>query len=421
MVLDTIHTPNHTYKEALGGSSTYAALAASRFSKTNLVAVAGTDFPKSYINVLSGIIDTSGIDTREGKTFRYEARYENNFKDRIDILVEPNVSLNYEPHLPSQYKKSEFVYLANTDPNQHITILQQFDAPKFVMCDTIQHWIKSVPDRIIELIQMVDAVIINEDEARLLTGRYNLKECADTIQDWGAKYVIIKKAEHGSLLFHNSHTYSLPGFPIDRLQDPTGAGDSFAGAVMGYLNSTNTVNIENLRQACIYGNVVGSITVEQYNMTGLLHLTYSDIQDRTKRYISTISMYNDRLSEIFRMQKNLASIMDSSRYPDDSNKRVSALCTAIIHEAVELQRLTDWKWWKRPVPFDYTAAREELADIWHFVVQASIELGMSPQDILDEYTKKNHINVQRQKSGYCLFWIYLIYHQVLLQDGRVWI
>lgn len=400
MVLDTIHTPTHTYTEVLGGSSTYAALAASHFSETNLIAVAGTDLPKSYIDTLSNIIDTTGIQIRRGKTFRYEARYENNFQDRIDILVEPHISLDYEPSMPEQYKKSEFVYLANADPQQHITLLRQFDAPKFVMCDTIQHWIKTVPDKIIKLIHMVDAVIINEGEARLLTNEYDLIKCADTIRGWGAKYVIIKKAEHGSLLFHDDQIHSLPGFPIQKLQDPTGAGDSFAGAVMGYLNSINSIDMESLRRACIYGNVVGSFTVEQYHTEGLLNLKHSDIQERTKKYNSITGIYNDRLGEIFRLQKNLASIMDSARYPDDYGERVSVLCTAIIHEAAELQRLSNWKWWKKPTEFDDEAAREELADIWHFVVQASIELGMSPQDILDEYIKKNQINIERQKNGY---------------------
>ncbi|MXY37957.1 MAG: sugar kinase [Cenarchaeum sp. SB0662_bin_33] len=400
MVLDTIHTPDHTSPKVLGGSSTYAALAASHFTKTNLVAVAGSDLPELYVDLLSNMVDTAGLQIREGQTFRYEARYENNFQDRVDVLVEPNVSLDYQPPVPEQYRKSEFVYLANADPQQQITILRQFDAPKFVMCDTIQHWIEAVPNKIIELLQMVDAVIINEGEARLLADEYDLARCADMIHGWGAKYVIIKKAEHGSLLFHNNHTYSLPGFPIKRLKDPTGAGDSFAGAVMGYLDSIDTINIESLRRACIYGNVVGSFTVEQYHIEGLLNLGHADIERRIKEYHSITGMNADRLVEIFTLQKRLASMMDSARYPSNHTERVAVLCTAIIHEAVELQRLTNWKWWKKPTEFDLKAAHEELADIWHFVVQASIELGMSPQDILDEYIQKNQINIQRQKSGY---------------------
>lgn len=294
MVLDTIHTPNYTYAEALGGSSTYAALAASHFTKTNLVAVAGTDFPKLHTDTLSTMMDISGLEIRPGKTFRYEARYENNFEDRIDMRVEPNISLEYEPLLPEKYNASDLVYLANTDPQQHIAILQQFDKPRFVMCDTIQHWIETVPDKIIELIHMVDAVIINEGEARLLTKKHNLMECADTIKDWGADYVIIKKAEHGSLLFHDGMVYPLAGFPVRKLLDPTGAGDSFAGAVMGYLNSINGhVNLKHLRRACLYGNVMGSITVQEYNIKGLLNLKYSDIQHLTQKYHSITCLGDD--------------------------------------------------------------------------------------------------------------------------------
>lgn len=284
LVLDRIHAPDGMVWNELGGSSTYAALAASHFTETRLISVAGTDLPESYTKILSECVDINGLEIVEGRTFRYEARYEDGFDTRVDLVVEPNVSLEYQHRVPEEYRRSDFVYLANMDPVQQISLLEQFEHPKFVMCDTISYWINTKKGSVIDLISMVDAVIINDGEARHLTSKHSLIECAKTISGWGAQHVIIKKAEHGSLLFCGSEVYPLPGFPVDRVADPTGAGDSFAGAVMGYLDSAGSTGAYELRRACVYGNVLGSFTVSRRGIGGLVNLRRADIEGRADAY-----------------------------------------------------------------------------------------------------------------------------------------
>lgn len=284
MVLDRIHAPDGAVWNELGGSSTYAALAASRFTETRLISVAGTDLPESYTRIIGESVDISGLEIVKGRTFRYEARYEDDFDTRVDLVVEPNVSLEYRYRVPEGYRVSDFVYLANMDPVQQISLLEQFEHPRFVMCDTISYWIDTKRDSVVDLISMVDAVIINDGEARHLTNRHNLVECARIISGWGAQHVIIKKAEHGSLLFCGDEVYLLPGFPVDRVADPTGAGDSFAGAVMGYLDSAGSAGTGELRQACVYGNVLGSFTVSRRGIGGLVSLRRADIEERANAY-----------------------------------------------------------------------------------------------------------------------------------------
>ena len=286
VVLDTIHTPTHTFRDAPGGSAVYASLASSLFAPTRLVAIAGEDFPESHAKLLARRMDTGGLQIRAGKTFRYEARYENHFEDRVDIRVEPNVSLEGGPSLPEGYERSGFVYLANDNPGQQIKVLEMLGSPGFVMCDTIGHWITTMRDEVVKVVSMVDAVIINEGEARALTGKHNLTECAGVISGWGPDYTIIKKAEHGSLLFCGDAAYPLPGFPVRRLLDPTGAGDSFAGAVMGYLDSAGRVDAESMRRACMYGNVLGSLAVEEYGIDGLVGLDRAGVESRARKYRS---------------------------------------------------------------------------------------------------------------------------------------
>ena len=289
LVLDTIHTPDMVSHDALGGSSTYAALAARLFTKTNLVAVAGSDLPHQYLDILSSRVDLAGLRLVPGKTFRYEARYENDFESRVDMLVEPNVSLEFQATLPEAYLDSDYVYLANTDPLQQMEIIRQLSKTRMVMCDTIGHWIRTKRDDVISLVGMVDATIMNDGEARLLTGLHNLRECARAIMRWGSTFVIIKKAEHGSLLFYEDAVYPLPGFPLSVVADPTGAGDSFAGAVMGYMDASGTAGLDGLRKACLYGNVLGSFTVEKHGVEALLQLTPDMVEARVQAYRDMIS------------------------------------------------------------------------------------------------------------------------------------
>lgn len=286
-VLDTIRTPRRTLKNILGGAATFASISASNFTSTGMIAVVGTDFPKKYHNTLSKYVDLRGLKVGDGKTFRYEGKYDKTFS-RTTLKTEPNVTENVKPIVPEEYKKSKFVYLANNDPEQNSAIIKEFDKIKFSMCDTIDFWISTKRKSVIKMMGMVDAVVINDEEARLVTKESNLIKCAKKITEWGAKYVIIKKGEHGSLLFLDDMIFSSPGFPIENVVDPTGAGDSFAGAMMGYLAERNSTRIADVKKSIMYGNVLGSFAVEGYGVDKLLQLKKSDITTRMKLYEKTI-------------------------------------------------------------------------------------------------------------------------------------
>jgi hypothetical protein len=221
---------------------------------------------------------------KDGKTFRYDGSYDNTLSTRKTLKTELNVLANFRPVVPDNYKKSEYVYLANNDPDQNVAMIREFDKIKFSMCDTIEYWISTKRSSVIKMIKGVNAVVINDEEAKLLTKEYNLIRCAKKIMDWGTDYVIIKKGEHGSLLFFEDVIFPSPAFSLETILDPTGAGDSFAGAMIGYLASENNTTLSTIKKSVIYGNVVGSFAVERYGLDGLLELTKSKIEKRIKLY-----------------------------------------------------------------------------------------------------------------------------------------
>ena len=282
--LDTIRTPTKILKNALGGAATFAGISSSFFTKTGLIAVIGKDFPKKYHRILEQYFDLKGLSIKTGKTFRYDGRYNKTFSTRTTLRTDLNVLKNFKPVVPEEYKKSKFVYLANNDPEQNISLIKEFDDVKFSMCDTIDFWINTKRSSVIKMFKEVDAVVINDEEAKLLTKEFNLIKCAKKIMGWGIKYVIIKKAEHGSLLFFEDVIFPSPGFPLENIVDPTGAGDSFAGAMIGYLASKKKTDLSSIKKSIIYGNVMGSFVVQKYGLEGLLKLTKSDIMKRVKQY-----------------------------------------------------------------------------------------------------------------------------------------
>jgi len=287
--LDTIRTPKKTLKNALGGAATYAAISASFFTKPGLIAVVGDDFPKKYSNILKKYLDVQGLSVLKGKTFRYDGKYDKNLNVRKTLKTELNVLGDFKPSVPEEYKKSDFVYLANNDPVQNTRIIKQFDNVKFSMCDTIEFWINTKRNDVIKMIKSVDAVVINDEEAKLLTKENNLIKCAKKIMNWETSYVIIKKGEHGSLLFYEDMIFPSVGFSLDSVLDPTGAGDSFAGAMIGYLESKKKISISEIKKSVVYGNVMGSFAVERYGLDGLLRLKKSDITKRIKQYEKMLS------------------------------------------------------------------------------------------------------------------------------------
>ena len=282
--LDTIKTPTRTLKDVLGGAATFASISASFFIKPGLIAVVGKDFPKKYHKILAQRLDLDGLVIENGKTFRYSGSYDKTLSLRTTLRTDLNVLKNFKPTVPENYKKSKFVYLANNDPDQNISLIKEFDNVKFSMCDTIDFWISTKRASVIKMFKNVDAVVINDEEAKMLTKESNLIKCAKKIMGWGTKYVVIKKGEHGSLLFFDDVVFPSAAFALEKIVDPTGAGDSFAGAMMGYLATKNKTDLSAIKKAVIYGNVMGSFAVEGYGPEVLLRIKKSDVKKRVMLY-----------------------------------------------------------------------------------------------------------------------------------------
>jgi sugar/nucleoside kinase (ribokinase family) len=287
--LDTIRLPTKVFRDVLGGAATFAGISASFFVDTGLIAVVGTDFPAKYRKILQKHLDLQGLVTKRGRTFRYDGSYDKTLNKRTTNKTELNVLGSFKPVVPDEYKKSQFIYLANNDPDQNSSLIKEFDNVKFSMCDTIEYWIATKRQSVIKMIKSVDGIVINDEEAQLLTKEHNLIKCAKKMQEWGAKYVIIKKGEHGSLLFFEDMIFPSVAFSLEDIVDPTGAGDSFAGAMIGYLASKNNTSFSEIKKAVVYGNVLGSFAVERYGLDGLLGLTKPKIESRVSKYQKMIN------------------------------------------------------------------------------------------------------------------------------------
>ena len=291
VALDTIRTPKRTLKDVLGGAASYAAVSASRFAKTGLVAVVGTDLPARDRRTLGRHAVLDGLVTRPGKTFRYDGRYDRTLSTRTTIKTELNVLDGFRPTLPGTYASSRYVYLANNDPDQNLALLEKFGRARFSMCDTIDFWIKTKRSSVIKLMKRTSAAIMNDSEARLLAGEDNLARCAKKIRrESGVPFLIIKKGEHGALMFYKQKVVAAPGYLLEKVVDPTGAGDAFAGAMMGYLASldNSVIRVRDLKRAMIFGNVMGSFAVERYGLDGLLGAgSKGAIMGRADKYTSS--------------------------------------------------------------------------------------------------------------------------------------
>lgn len=287
MALDTTRTPFRTEERILGGAATFASLAASAFTKTSMVAAIGEDMPANNISVLQKKdVDTLGIVTvKGGKCFHYDSSFDYNLSSRTTLKTELNVIADFNPVIPEQYSKSEYVYLANNDPAQNIKILGLFDKPKMVVCDTIEYWIQTAPKKVVEMISRTDGVVVNDSEARLLCNEANLARCAKKILSMGPQFAIIKKGEHGAVLFdRDGQVFPAAAFFLDEIADPTGAGDSFAGGFLGHVARKGRSDFRTLKEAVIYGNVMGSFAVEDFGVKRLLALTQNDVEERYEKY-----------------------------------------------------------------------------------------------------------------------------------------
>jgi sugar/nucleoside kinase (ribokinase family) len=276
-------------ENALGGSATYISLAASYFSgPIHLVGVVGEDFPKEYIRLFeSHNVDLNGMQiVPGGKTFRWSGKYHYDLNTRDTLLTELNVFESFNPIIPDHLKRTRYVCLGNIDPVLQINVLDQLQNAQFVVCDTMNYWIEGRKDELISLLPRVHVLIINDSEARLLAHEPNLIKAAKMIRDLGVPNLIIKKGEHGALLFSEDTMFSAPAYPLEMINDPTGAGDTFAGGFIGYLYRTQDTSSENIRRAVVYGSTMASFCVEQFSTKGLEQLSYLPIQDRFRDFMS---------------------------------------------------------------------------------------------------------------------------------------
>jgi len=287
--LDSIQTPFDRIEEALGGSATYISLAASYFSgPIKVVGVIGEDFPKEYIEMLSNHnIDLEGLEiVQGGKTFRWSGKYHYDLNVRDTLFTELNVFEKFDPKIPENAKRSKFICLGNIDPVLQSKVLDQMENPQFIVCDTMNFWIEGKKSELLELLPRVNAFIVNDSEARLLSQEPNLIKAARIIREMGPQILIIKKGEHGALLFTDDTIFSAPAYPMENIYDPTGAGDSFAGGFIGYLFKTRDLSPKNLKKAVIYGSTMASFCVEKFSTKGLEDLSTLQIQDRYRQFLN---------------------------------------------------------------------------------------------------------------------------------------
>ncbi len=286
LALDTVATPFDKINDALGGSATYISLAASYFSgPINLVGVVGNDFPKNYIRLLEDHnIDTDGLQIMEGKTFRWSGKYHYDLNVRDTLLTELNVFEKFDPVIPEKFRNARFVCLGNIDPSLQLKVLNQMVNPHFVVCDTMNYWIEGKKEELLEVLKRANVLIINDSEARLLAHEPNLIKAARKIREMGPEILIIKKGEHGALLFMEDIVFSAPAYPLEMIYDPTGAGDTFAGGFIGYLHKTNDLGVESVKSAVVFGSTLASFCVEKFSVDGLRDLNYLRIHDRYREF-----------------------------------------------------------------------------------------------------------------------------------------
>ncbi|MFU8781081.1 MAG: PfkB family carbohydrate kinase [Kiritimatiellia bacterium] len=279
--LDTIETRDAKRVEVLGGSVSYACAAASFFTKTGMVGVVGTDFPEEAMKQYRAYgIDLAGLETAEGKTFRWGGVYAEDMINRTTRFTELNVFADFHPRLPESYCDVPFVMLGNISPELQLEVLEQTKGARFVVADTMDLWINIADQALLDVISKVDMLLLNDAEARLLTGEHHVLQCARWILDRGPRYVVIKKGEHGAMLVTKEDIAIIPAYPVDAVVDPTGAGDCFAGGFLGYLASRGSVDDRTVRQALLYGSVIASFGVEAFSLERLAGLSPADIEER---------------------------------------------------------------------------------------------------------------------------------------------
>ena len=288
VAFDAIETPFGKTDKILGGAGTFIGLAASKFNiNTSVVSVVGGDFPQEYLDLMSNHnIDISGIEIiKDGKTFFWSGRYHNDMNSRDTLVTELNTLADFEPRVPENYRDAEVVMLGNLHPSTQMSVLEQMTVkPKLVILDTMNFWMDCALKELHHTMKHIDVITINDEEARQLTGEYSLVVAARKIHSMGPKYVVIKKGEHGALLFYKENVFFAPALPLEEVFDPTGAGDTFAGGLAGYLTKTRDYSFENLKTAIIYGSTLASFCVEKFGTERMKNLTAKEIHKRLAQF-----------------------------------------------------------------------------------------------------------------------------------------
>ena len=293
VAFDAIETPFGKTDKIVGGAATYASLAASYFyKKTKIVAVVGDDFHKEDIeNFKNHGIDVEGIQIKAGeKSFFWAGKYHNDMNSRDTLATELNVLADFDPIIPESYQDCEYLMLGNLTPQVQQTVIKRMkNRPKLIVMDTMNFWMDIAMDDLLATIKMVDVLTINDEEARQLSGEYSLVKAANKILTMGPKYLIIKKGEHGALLFHEDKIFSAPALPLADVFDPTGAGDTFAGGFIGYMAQVGTVNFNNMKNAIVYGSALASFCVEKFGTEKIKNLTQQEISARVQQFVNLSS------------------------------------------------------------------------------------------------------------------------------------
>lgn len=287
VAFDSLKTPYGEAQQVLGGAATYFSITASYFTPVNIVAVVGDDFGEEHFRIFQGRpIDISGLERAAGRTFRWSGEYSGDMNEARTLDTQLNVFEHFSPKIPAAYRKSEFAFLANIHPALQLQVREQLPQAKLVGLDTMNYWIQGTPEELRRTLSRVDMLVINEKEVRMLAGIDNLRRAASAVRELGPSAVVVKRGEYGACLFQDESIFFAPGYPLEEVHDPTGAGDSFAGGFMGYLARTGSLSDDNLRRALVYGSVMASFAVEEFGLSRLLRLSWNDIQSRFQEFKS---------------------------------------------------------------------------------------------------------------------------------------
>ncbi len=290
VAFDAIETPFGKTDKIIGGAGTYIALSASFYEQNQkIVSVVGDDFPKEMLETLAAKgVDLEGLQIKQGeKTFFWSGRYHNDMNSRDTLVTELNVLENFDPIIPESYQGVDYLILGNLSPQVQRTVIERLaKRPKLIAMDTMNFWMDIAMDELKKTIQLVDILIINDEEARQLSGEYSLAKASKVIRAMGPKYLIIKKGEHGALLFNEDKVFFAPALPLEEVFDPTGAGDTFAGGFIGYLASTDDISFDNMKRAIINGSAMASFCVEKFGTEKLLSITKQDVEDRIEQFVA---------------------------------------------------------------------------------------------------------------------------------------